>query len=83
LFKGTSVDGIYTADPKKVSSATRYDTVTFGRVLTDDLKVMDAAAVALCRDNNIPIVVFNIRQPGNLAEVIEGGGTATIVQNGE
>ena len=83
LFKGTSVDGIYTADPKKVSSATRYDRVTFGRVLTDDLKVMDAAAVALCRDNNIPIVVFNIRQPGNLAEVIEGGGTATIVQNGE
>jgi uridylate kinase len=83
LFKGTSVDGIYTADPKKVSSATRYETVTFGRVLTDDLKVMDAAAVALCRDNNIPIVVFNIRQEGNLAQVIEGGGTATIVQNGE
>jgi uridylate kinase len=83
LFKGTSVDGVYTADPKKVSDAKRYDTVTFGRVLSDDLKVMDAAAVALCRDNNIPIVVFNIRQPGNLAEVIEGGGTATIVQNGE
>jgi uridylate kinase len=52
-------------------------------VLSDDLKVMDAAAVALCRDNNIPIVVFNIRQPGNLAEVIAGGGTATIVQNEE
>ena len=83
LFKGTSVDGIYTADPKKVADATRYDTVTFGRVLSDDLKVMDAAAVALCRDNNIPIVVFNIRQPGNLAQVIEGGGTATVVQNGE
>ena len=83
LFKGTSVDGVYTADPKKVSEATRYDTVTFSRVLSDDLKVMDAAAVALCRDNNIPIVVFNIRQPGNLAEVIEGRGTATIVQIGE
>jgi uridylate kinase len=83
LFKGTSVDGIYTADPKKVSDATRYDNVTFGRVLSDDLKVMDAAAVALCRDNNIPIVVFNIRQPGNLAQVIAGGGTATVVQNGE
>jgi uridylate kinase len=77
------VDGIYTADPKKVSDATRYETVTFGRVLSDDLKVMDAAAVALCRDNNIPIVVFNIRQPGNLAQVIEGGGVATVVQNGE
>ena len=83
LFKGTSVDGIYTADPKKVSDAKRYDTVSFGRVLSDDLKVMDAAAVALCRDNNIPIVVFNIRQPGNLAQVIEGGGIATVVQNGE
>ena len=74
LFKGTSVDGIYTADPKKVADATRYDSVTFGKVLSDDLKVMDAAAVALCRDNNIPIVVFNIRQPGNLAEVLAGRG---------
>src|SRR5881394_904499 len=75
LFKGTSVDGVYNAE--------RYETVTFGKVLSDDLKVMDAAAVALCRDNNIPIVVFNIRQSGNLAEVLEGGGTATIVQTGE
>jgi len=80
LFKGTSVDGIYTADPKKKADATRYDNLTFNKVLSDDLKVMDASAVALCRDNNIPIVVFNIRQPGNLAEVIEGRGTATIVQ---
>ncbi len=83
LFKGTSVDGVYDADPKKVSGAKRYDRLTFRKVLSDDLKVMDAAAVALCRDNNIPIVVFNIRQPGNLAEVIDGGGTATIVQNEE
>jgi uridylate kinase len=82
LFKGTSVDGIYTADPKTDPAATRYDTVTFGRVLSDDLKVMDAAAVALCRDNNIPVIVFNIRQPGNLAKVIEGAGTATIVETG-
>lgn len=83
LFKGTSVDGVYTADPKQVADAKRYETVTFGRVLTDDLKVMDAAAVALCRDNQIPIVVFNVRQPGNLAQVLAGEGTATIVQNGE
>jgi len=83
LFKGTSVDGVYTADPKQDPDATRYDKLSYGRVLADDLKVMDAAAVALCRDNNIPIVVFNIRQPGNLAEVLAGGGTATIVQNGE
>ena len=83
LFKGTSVDGIYTADPKKVATAERYDKITFNTVLSDDLKVMDAAAVALCRDNDIPIVVFNIRQAGNLAEVLDGRGTATVVQTGE
>ena len=83
LFKGTSVDGIYDADPKKKQGAKRYDELTFNRVLADDLKVMDAAAVALCRDNNIPIVVFNVRQPGNLAEVLAGRGTATIVKNGD
>ncbi|WP_106639334.1 UMP kinase [Allosphingosinicella vermicomposti] len=81
LFKGTSVDGIYDADPKKVAGATRYDSVSFQQVLSDDLKVMDASAVALCRDNNIPIVVFNIREQGNLASVLDGHGTATIVQN--
>ncbi|KKC27473.1 UMP kinase [Sphingomonas sp. SRS2] len=81
LFKGTSVDGVYDADPKKVPDAKRYDTVTFNRVLADDLKVMDASAVALCRDNNIPIVVFNIREQGNLAQVLAGSGTATTVQN--
>ena len=81
LFKGTSVDGVYDADPKKVKTAKRYETVTFKQVLSDDLKVMDASAVALCRDNDIPIVVFNIREQGNLARVLEGEGTATIVSN--
>jgi uridylate kinase len=83
LFKGTSVDGVYDADPKKVAGAKRYETLTYNKVLSDDLKVMDAAAVALCRDNDIPIVVFNIRQPGNLAEVLAGRGLATIVQSGD
>lgn len=83
LFKGTSVDGVYTADPKTDKDARRYDKLTFNKVLGDDLRVMDAAAVALCRDNNIPIVVFNVRQPGNLAEVLAGRGIATIVQDGE
>jgi uridylate kinase len=83
LYKGTSVDGVYTADPKKVSTASRYEKIGFDRVLADDLKIMDAAAVALCRDNNIPIVVFNIRQPGNLTDVLAGRGKATIVQNEE
>jgi uridylate kinase len=81
LFKGTSVDGIYSADPKKVADAKRYDTVTYNKVLSEDLKVMDASAVALCRDNDIPIVVFNIREQGNLARVLDGGGVATIVQS--
>ena len=83
LFKGTSVDGVYDADPKKVATAQRYDQLSFHRVLADDLKVMDASAVALCRDNNIPIVVFNIREPGNLAKVLAGEGVATIVQSEE
>lgn len=83
LFKGTSVDGIYNADPKKVADAQRYDQLSYGRVLADDLKVMDASAVALCRDNDIPIVVFNIREQGNLARVLAGQGVATIVNNGE
>ena len=83
LFKGTSVDGVYDADPKKVKDAKRYDSVSFQQVLTDDLKVMDASAVALCRDNDIPIVVFNIREQGNLARVLSGEGTATIVSNKE
>ena len=81
LFKGTSVDGVYDADPKKVAEAKRYETVTFNQVLSQDLKVMDATAIALCRDNNIPIVVFNVREQGNLARVLGGGGTATVVQN--
>ena len=79
LFKGTSVDGVYNADPKKVADAKRFSKVTYGQVLADDLKVMDASAVALCRDNNIPIVVFNIRERGNLARVLAGEGVATIV----
>jgi len=83
LFKGTSVDGVYTADPKKVSGAKRYEHLSFQRVLSDDLRIMDAAAVAMCRDNNIPIVVFNVRQQGNLAQVLSGKGIATIVQNEE
>jgi uridylate kinase len=83
LLKGTSVDGVYDADPKKVATAKRYETLDYGTVLSQDLKVMDASAVALCRDNNIPIVVFNIREPGNLAKVLEGKGVSTIVTNEE
>jgi uridylate kinase len=80
LFKGTSVDGVYNADPKKDPNAKRYETVSYDTVLADNLKVMDASAIALCRDNDIPIVVFNIREPGNLASVLRGEGVSTIVQ---
>jgi uridylate kinase len=79
LFKGTSVDGVYDADPKKVPTAKRYETLSYDRVLADNLKVMDASAVSLCRDNNIPIVVFSIREQGNILKVLDGSGTSTVV----
>ena len=80
LFKGTSVDGVYDSDPKTNPNAKRYDTVDYNTVLPEDLKVMDASAVALCRDNKIPIVVFSIREKGNLALVLKGEGVQTIVR---
>jgi uridylate kinase len=79
LFKGTSVDGVYDSDPKTNPAAIRYDHIGYDRVLGDNLKVMDAAAIALCRDNRIPIVVFNIREEGNLARVLAGDGVSTVV----
>ena len=80
LLKGTSVDGIYDSDPKTNPDAKRYDTVSYDTVLAENLKVMDASAVALCRDNKIPIVVFSIREQGNLARVLVGEGRQTVVQ---
>ena len=80
LLKGTSVDGVYDADPKVDVTAKRYETVDYDTVLANNLKVMDASAVALCRDNSIPIIVFSIREQGNLAKVLAGEGTQTIVQ---
>lgn len=82
LLKGTSVDGVYDSDPKTNPDAKRYESVDYDTVLADNLKVMDASAVALCRDNSIPIVVFSIREQGNLARVLAGRGTQTIVQKG-
>ena len=80
LLKGTSVDGVYDSDPKTNPAAVRYDKVSYDQVLAGNLKVMDASAVALCRDNNIPIVVFSIREKGNLARILAGEGVQTIVQ---
>ena len=79
LFKGTSVDGVYTADPKKDPSARRYDTLSYHDVLAQDLKVMDASAIALMRDSQVPIVVFSIRERGNFMKVLRGEGVFTTI----
>ena len=80
LLKGTSVDGVYDSDPKHNQSAVRFEAISYDQVLADNLKVMDATAVALCRENAIPIVVFSIREKGNLARVLAGNGVQTIVK---
>ena len=79
LLKGTSVDGVYTADPKKDPSAQRFDRLGYSEVLSRNLKVMDASAIALMRDNDIPIVVFSIRERGNLLKVVRGEGVHTTI----
>jgi uridylate kinase len=80
LLKGTQVDGVYSADPKKVRDAERYEQLTFHDVLARDLRVMDTSAVALARDNAIPIVVFSIHSPGAFASAMRGDGRFTIVR---
>jgi uridylate kinase len=80
IAKGTKVDGVYTADPMKDSTATKYDTISYMDVLTKDLRVMDATAVSLARENNIPIMVFSIRDKHNFKKVLHGEGEYTIVQ---
>ncbi len=79
LFKGTSVDGVYSADPKTDPTARRYETVTFNEILAKDLRIMDPAAIALARDNGIPVIVFSIRKPGAIMQVLSGGGLYTTV----
>ncbi len=81
IAKGTKVNGIYTADPMKNPDATKYDRLTYMDILTKDLKVMDATAVSLARENKIPVMVFSIREPGNFAKVMGGEGEFTIVSD--
>jgi uridylate kinase len=83
LLKGTKVDGVYSADPKKVADAQRYDQLNYLEVLSRDLKVMDAAAISLARENRIPILVFSIQQEGAFADVIAGKGRFTIIKDKE
>ena len=81
LLKGTQVDGVYSADPRKDKNAKRYDKLTYLDVLSQDLKVMDASAVSLARENKIPIIVFDIHKPGAFAETMLGQGTFTIIKD--
>ena len=81
MLKGTQVDGVYSADPKKFPDAERYDTLTYQDVLARDLRVMDASAVSLLRDSNIPIVVFNLHEEGALHNVLTGQGICTVISD--
>lgn len=81
LMKGTQVDGVYTADPKKHSKAKRFKTLRYNEVLSKDLKVMDSSAIALCRDNRIPIVVFSIHEKGGFVRALKGEGKFTIIKD--
>ena len=79
ILKATKVDGIYSADPVKVPEATRYERITYLQVLQQRLQVMDATAISLCMDNKLPIVVFNLREPGNIRRVVLGDAVGTTV----
>lgn len=83
LLKGTKVDGVYTADPHKVKDAKKYDSLTYMDVLSRDLGVMDAAAISLARENDIPVIVFSIQKPGAFAQIMQGKGECTIVRSKE
>ena len=79
LLKGTRVDGVYTSDPEKDSKARRFETITFEEVITRNLKVMDSTAFTLCRDNDMPIIVFDMNKSGNLMHLVNGIKTGTLI----
>ncbi len=79
MFKATQVDGVYSDDPKRVKNAERYDFLSYHEVLSRDLKVMDASAISLSRENGIPIVVFSIHEKGNFSAILKGEGRSTVI----
>ena len=79
VLKATKVDGVYSADPRKDPNATRYDTITFDKAMSQNLEVMDATAFALCRDQKLPVKVFSIFKPGALKRVVMGENEGTLV----
>nr|WP_309086291.1 UMP kinase [Chelativorans sp.] len=81
LFKGTQVDGVYSADPRKDRDAVRYERISHAQVLRQGLAIMDTAAIALARENHIPIIVFSIHEPGGFGAILRGGGRCTIVED--
>jgi uridylate kinase len=81
VAKATQVDGVYSADPKKDPNAQRFDKLTYSEVLARDLKVMDGAAIALARDNHLPVIVFSIDEPGNLSKLLKGTARATVIHD--
>ncbi len=81
LFKGTQVDGVYSADPKKVPDAKRFERISHAEVLQHDLAIMDTAAIALARENNIPIIVYSIHEQGGFGAILRGDGRCTIVSD--
>jgi len=81
MMKATQVDGVYSADPKKVKDARRYDFLSYHEVLSRDLQVMDASAISLSRENKIPIIVFSIHDRGSLAQVLKGQGRSTVIED--
>jgi len=81
LLKGTRVDGVYTADPEKDRTAQKFDNITFSEVYEKQLKVMDMTAFTLCRENNLPVIVFNMNQPGNLLKVVSGENIGTVIHD--
>lgn len=80
ILKGTRVDGIYTADPEKDPTATRYESISFSEVISKELKVMDMTAFTLCQENKLPIIVFDMNRVGNLADVVSGKNVGTLVK---
>lgn len=79
LMKATKVDGVYTADPKKDPTARRYDKLTFTEAVSKNLAVMDMTALTMCQENNIPVLVFDFKQPGNIRKVVEGASLGTLI----
>lgn len=81
LLKGTRVDGVFNADPEKVPDATRYDKLTYSEAIKHELQVMDLTAFTLCRENNLPIIVFNMNQKGSLKKIVSGEKIGTLIKN--